>query len=134
MFVLDTSVAVAWHFEDQGNDYVIRVWDRLTNERAVVPKLFLAEFANAIVSAVRSRKVSREDAGTIILGMASLPIDVDRDGDWNEASVVMELATGLNLTAYDATYLQLALARRIPLATQDRALLDAARTLGVTVL
>lgn len=39
-----------------------------------------------------------------------------------------------NLTAYDATYLDLAVRRTLPLSTRDAALLEAARRIGVMVL
>ncbi len=39
-----------------------------------------------------------------------------------------------NISLYDATYLELALRMRLPLATLDRALVTAARTAGVDTL
>ena len=47
---------------------------------------------------------------------------------------VLDLARSRNLSAYDATYLALALAERLPLATLDRRLAEAARAEGVTIL
>ena len=39
-----------------------------------------------------------------------------------------------NLTVYDATYLELALRRRVPLATLEQALAEAAKVEGIKVL
>jgi predicted nucleic acid-binding protein len=47
---------------------------------------------------------------------------------------IARLAFKHNLTSYDATYLALALEKKAPLATLDRALATAAKAEGVTVL
>jgi len=44
------------------------------------------------------------------------------------------LARRHNLTAYDATYLDVALRRSLPLATRDRDLAAAAREAGVPLI
>ena len=49
-------------------------------------------------------------------------------------SQTIRLADLHRLTAYDASYLELALRRRLPLATLDAALARAATAEGVTVL
>ena len=41
------------------------------------------------------------------------------------------LMLNLGLTAYDAAYLELAFRLRVPIATQDQALIKAAKTLKV---
>ena len=43
------------------------------------------------------------------------------------------LSARLGLTSYDAAYLELAARERLPLATLDRAMMEAARSLGVEV-
>jgi predicted nucleic acid-binding protein len=48
--------------------------------------------------------------------------------------VVLDLMRAHRLTAYDATYLELALRRGLPLATGDKALRKAASTAGVALL
>jgi predicted nucleic acid-binding protein len=48
--------------------------------------------------------------------------------------VAAKLAVKHGLSAYDAAYLALALAARLPLATFDRRLRDAAKAEGVAVL
>ena len=48
-------------------------------------------------------------------------------------SATAQLAKAHNLTAYDATYLELALRLAMPLATSDAALIRAAEREGVSV-
>lgn len=47
---------------------------------------------------------------------------------------VFDLALRYDLTSYDAVYLDLALRKSLPIATQDRDLADAARAAGVGVV
>jgi predicted nucleic acid-binding protein len=67
--------------------------------------------------------------------LAMLPIETDAAGTrpgWY--GTVLALATAEGLTAYDATYLELAIRRGAPLATTDTALRRAATRYGLTVL
>jgi predicted nucleic acid-binding protein len=48
--------------------------------------------------------------------------------------VLLPLMDRFNLTAYDATYLELALRRNLPLATLDKELFAAARQAGVALV
>ena len=50
-----------------------------------------------------------------------------RDSHWTQR------AADWGLTAYDACYLDTALQQRLPLATKDRQLADAARRVGVPI-
>jgi predicted nucleic acid-binding protein len=63
-----------------------------------------------------------------------LPITLDdetADKSWGDT---LRLAEAFRLSVYDATYLELAQRRRLPLASMDRALRTAATALGVEVL
>ena len=63
-----------------------------------------------------------------------MPITLDdetADKSWEDT---LRLAERFTLSAYDATYLELAQRRRLPLASMDRALRNAAATLGLEVL
>jgi predicted nucleic acid-binding protein len=54
---------------------------------------------------------------------------------WSDSALAdtVTLAEHYRLTAYDAAFLELALRRRLPLATLDRQLQQAARAAGVQV-
>jgi predicted nucleic acid-binding protein len=66
--------------------------------------------------------------------LARLPIAVDPDTDAYAWTTTLQLAGRFALTLYDATYLELAQRRSLPLATLDRALRAAASVLGVALL
>jgi predicted nucleic acid-binding protein len=57
-----------------------------------------------------------------------------RDAGGGEAPQIVRLALVHGLTAYDAAYLALAIAERLPLATLDKKLAAAARAENVPIL
>jgi predicted nucleic acid-binding protein len=76
--------------------------------------------------------VNRRDA--ILVNLTALPIVVDPETDDRAWTDTVRVADRFRLTPYDAAYLELAVRRDLPLASLDRALRAAARTLGLTVL
>ncbi len=76
-----------------------------------------------------------EDEATLNLDVLSQSaITVDGDTGSRARNETRSLATRHRLTVYDAAYLELALRRRLPLASTDTDLCDAARAEGVEVL
>ena len=131
-FVLDSSVALSWCFEDEVTEATLRIRERLSTERAVVPSLWLLEVANVLLLGARRGRLTAEAAAEFADLLLGLPIDVvepERD-----IADLMQLAAEHRLTAYDAAYLQVAAARRLPLATLDATLAEAARSAGVALL
>jgi predicted nucleic acid-binding protein len=100
---------------------------------AVVPALWHWELANAVVMGVRRQGIPlpRADAWREAERWSRL---VETE-PWSDSALAdtVTLAEQYRLTAYDATYLELALRRRLPLATLDRQLREAARAAGVRV-
>lgn len=134
-FVLDASVALAWSFEDENSPYSEFVIGSLDRQRASVPAIWPLEVTNALLVAIRQGRIERA-AATRLLGVIDrFPLDIDRAS----SRIVFEpnvLDIGLthNLTAYDASYLELARRRGIPLATQDKRLAEAGHAAGVEIL
>ena len=62
-----------------------------------------------------------------------LPIVIDDETNTRAWSDTLALARGHKLSAYDAAYLELAIRRRLPLATLDEPLKSAAVAVGVTL-
>jgi predicted nucleic acid-binding protein len=58
---------------------------------------------------------------------------IDPDTDRSAWTGALRLADRFRLTLYDASYLELAQRRALPLASVDVALYDAARALGVEI-
>lgn len=62
-----------------------------------------------------------------------LPIKTDLETNAHAWHATLQLADRHNLTPYDAAYLELAQRRRLPLATLDHDLANAAEAEGVAV-
>jgi predicted nucleic acid-binding protein len=136
-FVLDASVALSWCFPgDRTEDtpYSRLILAKLAKDDAVVPDIWAFELANIIFVACNIRKrITQRQIDEYLQRLRALPIRVEHSDLW--ANVSLEsLARKWNLPAYDAAYLDLALRRRLPLATTDDDLRKAATAVGIHVL
>jgi predicted nucleic acid-binding protein len=133
-FVMDTSVTMAWCFDDETNAYTESVLDRLESDEAFVPVIWVFEVVNVLLTAERKGRLAPALADEFMMTLGALPITV-KPFDWPAGAELLLLrgrATGL--TGYDTAYLDLALRSGCPLATQDRRLREVARDLGVELL
>lgn len=131
-FVLDNSVVSGWLLDNQATPYTSAVADRLLTDRAVAPSLLRLEYTNVLRTACKRQHLTAQQAQEAIAELAALPIDIDRE--LPDPGQLLALALRYELTSYDAAYLDLALRRQLPVATQDAALAEAARIAGVGVV
>jgi predicted nucleic acid-binding protein len=132
VFVIDTSITMAWCFEDEATAATDAVLDRLRDEDVAVPAIWPLEVANVLLVAERRRRLTEAQASRFLELIDQLPIEVD-DAPSDLVGVV---AAGRRheLSAYDASYLVLAERLGAPLATLDRRLGEAADRAGVARL
>ncbi len=130
-FVLDASASVGWCIENQTTEYSEAVGRALETDRAFAPALWRLELTNVLRIACKRRMLDIAGAHEFLANLDMLPITVDSAQP--RASELLALALRYDLTSYDATYLDLALRLRIPIATQDAASREAALTSGVGV-
>jgi predicted nucleic acid-binding protein len=90
------------------------------------------EYTNVLRTACKRQRLSAEQAYEMLAMLSSLPIDLDPTA--STGAQLLDLALRHDLTAYDATYLDVALRRGAPIATQDAALANAARAAGLGVV
>lgn len=133
-FVLDASLALAWHFEDEVSEYADLVLDRLGEDPAVVPSLWALEIANALVIAERRGRLSPAEVARVAGLFLEVPISIHEVTLQSALGPVLDLAREHGLTAYDAAYLELAMREGLVLATEDMALRAAAERTGVPLL
>jgi len=133
-FVLDSSVALAWLLPDERSEAVDPLLDRLAVGRVSVPCHWPLEVGNALISAVRNKRLAGNDLRRLLKHAAAFPVDID-SGDVDIAfNGVVQLAARHGLTTYDAAYVELAQRNRCPLATLDTRLATACKAAGVVVL
>ena len=133
-FVLDNSVALSWCFEDEQTPSVMALLDRVVETGAMAPLLWPLEALNGLLVAERRRRLDTAKRAELAGLLRALPITLDDDTAEKSREDTARLAERFTLSVYDATYLELAQRRRLPLASKDRALRSAAAALGVVVL
>ena len=103
-------------------------------EKAVVPALWFVEVANSLLAQQRRNRLSADEWKLALEKVAALNLSVDEAAAISAFGQTSELAQKHGLTVYDATYLELALRLKLPLATRDEALRKAAKHGGVEVI
>ena len=98
-----------------------------------MPALWFVEIANELGMAERRGRLDTAGVREALVLLRSLPLVVDEPASpaW---SALLDLMRTHRLTAYDATYLDLASRHGLPLATKDRELRNAAAATGVALL
>ena len=133
-FVLDTSVTLAWYFEDETSEYSADVLRRLRSDSALVPSLWPIEVANGLLSAERRGRITPTEIARAVAQTLELPIAVHDVSPSLALGRVSDLSREHRLTVYDAAYLELAMREALPLATLDDDLLAAAQRVGLPEL
>ena len=128
VFVADASVAAAWVLPDEEAALADLALDRLGRDTAQVPDVFWHELRNLLLSAERRGRIDRRHADVSMERLRRLPIRCP--GEAHDRHV-MALARDHGLTAYDASYLALAIREGCALASLDRRLTEAAAAEGV---
>ncbi len=132
--VLDSSMALAWCFEDERVPAAVAVLDEVAASGAVAPALWPLEVLNALAMAQRRQRLDAAKRHALTLLLRELPVRIDHETSAQAWTTTARLAEEHQLTLYDAAYLELAQRLNLPLATLDRALAAAARTLALPVL
>lgn len=128
-FVVDCSVAARWLLPDEATPYTDAIFELLNGRDAVVPTLFVSEFSNVFLKLSRQRKLTSALALSAVQRFSALGFEIDRHTP--EPERLFSLAAQYGLSAYDATYLELALRRGVPLACWDGGLKAAADKAGL---
>jgi predicted nucleic acid-binding protein len=132
--VIDNSVVLAWCFEDEQTAAIMALLDLVAEDGAMAPQLWPVEALNGLLTAERRGRIDADLHRRLAGFLADLPISIDDETASRTWTTTARLAELHGLTAYDATYLELALRLGLPLATRDTALIAAARTAGVALL
>lgn len=133
-FVLDSSVTLSWYFDDEATPATDALFDKVSEDGAVAPSLWRLEVANGLQMAVRRKRIDTAYRNASLKDLTAMPIAIDAETDAHAWTSTVQLADRFRLTIYDAAYLELAQRRALPLASIDRDLRAAARTLGVALL
>jgi predicted nucleic acid-binding protein len=132
--VFDASIAMAWCFLDEATPATRKLFEDMSSTTAVVPAWWYIELANVLYLAERGRRIPAIRVVEFIATVEDMRVEVDHEAPSRAFTHLLPLCRAHHLTSYDAIYLDLALRRKLPLATLDGPLRKAAKKLGVKVL
>jgi predicted nucleic acid-binding protein len=133
-FVLDNSVTMRWFFGDGKPQELAcagNVLDAMKVATAIVPTTWGLEVANVIAKAEAKALVTEARSGAFLEMLDGVSIEVDAATFAHAPQSTLQLARRYKLSAYDASYLELALRRGIALAPLNEDLQKAAKKAGV---
>jgi predicted nucleic acid-binding protein len=133
-FVADNSVVMAWCFQDEANEYADSVLDHLSDTKVFVPSIWPLEVVNVLHVAERRKRITEADSVHFLTLLALLPIVVEHERPERVMKDLLALGRVHGLSSYDASYLELAMRKGIPLATLDEGLIGAAKKINVSIL
>lgn len=132
--IIDCSITMAWCFADETTAEASEHQDRLATEAALVPAHWSLEVANVLAMAETRNRISSLASTHFVNLLSPLDIQFDLEVPRRAVDGILALCRTHKLTSYDAAYLDLALRRRLPLASLDDELRRAATAQGVVVL
>ena len=123
-----------WCFQDEGYLYADGVLKQLASGQAVVPVLWQYEVSAVLTRALKNGALDAPEVSEFLDTLNQLNISVDPDSSKHILTDVHQLAITYRLSSYDASYLEVAKRRNVPLATLDKELITASKASGVTLL
>lgn len=135
-FVLDASVTMCWLFQDgkpSESAYALKALNAMkqSETRALVPVTWGLEVSNVITKAETKGLLKEAQSEAFLEMLANLDITADSGTFSRALADTLQIARRYRLSAYDASYLELAMRAALPLATLDQDLQKAANKAGL---
>jgi predicted nucleic acid-binding protein len=134
LIVVDCSVTASWVLPDEVSDVAAGLIDPAIDNEFFVPFLWPAEMSNVMLMAERRGRITATERNRGFAALERLPITVVPFSRVQDQPLIYDLAQRLGLTFYDACYVRLATQLLAPLATFDRAMGAAARSIDVALV
>jgi len=134
MFVIDCSLTMAWLFDDEKTSFSEKMMDRLEEEQAIVPSLWIIEVLNVLLVGEKRKRITQSQSSHFLNVLSKMPIQIIEIQSILQSESMLFLGRTFGLTSYDAAYLDLASRYGLPLASLDDQLIIAAKKMGVQIL
>jgi predicted nucleic acid-binding protein len=135
IYITDNSFCIAFVMPDECNPTVDTFFDFLTpTDTLLVPQLWWYELANTLRTSIRRKRISIDEAYTAIGLLNGYKYNTDNEHGADYSRKLLDMAKQYDLSAYDASYLELALRKKAVLATLDDDLYAAAVKAEVKVV
>lgn len=132
--VIDSSMALAWYFQNERTSKRMAVLSRVTQRGAIAPVIWPLEIANSLRTAMRRQRITTDFRNEALEAIRMLPVQLDDETNEQMWSIAVGISDRLGLTVYDATYVELALRLGLPLATLDLEIIAAARRESIELI
>ena len=132
--VLDASVTIAWIYLEQQTPAIRAIFAEPAPLLFLVPRLWHLEAVNVLLNNARRGKHDKRFVRDSLNDLLALRLVVDERTEEQCWTITTDLAIEHGFTAYDASYLELAMRLNAPLATLDQDLRRAASAEGVPLL
>lgn len=131
--VVDASITGMILLSDEMSEQSAEMQENLIGSELLLAAHWPLEVASLLIKAMRRQRLSKTDLEKRLAEVDGLTA-VGKLQPTAAARDIYGLALAANLTAYDAVYLELAVRLDATLASNDDALIAAARTRGVPVV
>lgn len=108
--------------------------DRFSEGSVAAPAIWPLEVRNAVLAALRSRRITAAEFDERLEVLGLLPVEIAPPADAAALKRMVALARRHDLSIYDASYIDLARQRALPLATLDAKLRKACRAQRIALL
>jgi predicted nucleic acid-binding protein len=131
LVVVDASITLAAYLPDEHSLATQDFFASLDGREVHAPVIWPLEVANGLLVACHRRRLSAEDANATWEALHAYGFSIEVQSDANRVPHLLSLARRYDLSAYDASYLELALRLSGGLATLDAKLSRAASLAGL---
>lgn len=128
--IIDCSFIISILFLDETAESI-----DLSIYRLYVPSIFYLECVNVINVSLKRKRITELEHQQYLSIINRLPLNSDTFSTTPESVVILsKLSKTLDLSAYDASYLELAIRLEGTLATRDKKLIEACRATHVATI
>lgn len=131
--VLDASVTLAWLYDEEADERSEAALDRVAENGALVPPVWVYEIANGVWVGEHRGRISWAQGQRFLGLLEELPIEIPAVGLGRVWHDVLAVSRTYDLAAYDAAYIELASREGVPLLSKDQQQCAAAKQAGVAL-
>jgi predicted nucleic acid-binding protein len=132
--IADISVVLSWLFEENQTPQAVLILPLIQKHGLLVPPLWWSELENGVLMGERRGRKTPDESAAFLKLVRALPIRTDDTPRHRVSGAVLDLGRQHQLTAYDATYVELAVRETASLATFDTDVRKCAPGLGIKIL
>jgi predicted nucleic acid-binding protein len=134
LIVIDASATVALILNEDAAATNEQTFRKLGADEVLVPSHWIAEVGNALIINIRRQRLNRGQFEFVTATLEQMKIRVEPPPTYGEMIGIVEQASNLGLTYYDAAYVEKARAYEASLFTFDEKMRQVATRLNISLL